>query len=250
MCFIRQKRRVLIFLGTLIFNFSSHALSFTESVKKAAFSKNVWIPSASALVFAVTGQDGKISDWASRKRPLFHSVENASSYSDDIAFKYLPFINLVNKGVSQYQNKHNPNYFIHYSSFIFAPAITYLVSRIIKDSSGRIRPDSSNDLSFPSGHTSLSSSFSEEFYYSSRQVYSESWANGMYYFNEGLVGSVAWARLEAKKHHLTDVLVGYSLGKFLSHFLHNYFFYKSDQMKVTLDYQPNLYTIGKLSWSY
>ena len=241
------------FILTVALSFMSlpiYSLSFTQSVKKAALNKNVWIPSASALLFAITGQDGEISDWASKNKPIFGNIKNAKNYSDAVAFYYLPAANLISKGVSHYQNKHNPNLLVHYTSFLLAPAVTYLMNRVIKDRTGRIRPDSSNDLSFPSAHTSLSSSLNEEFNYHSRILYEGDSYNGIYYFNEALVGSVAWARMEAKKHHLTDVLVGYSLGKFFSHFFHYYLFNKDDQVKLSFDYRPGGFSSGKFSWRF
>ena len=246
----RTAKITSIFLITLLNPMSSHALSFKASLKKAAFEKNVWLPSSGALLIFLTGQDGAISDWASQKRPLFNTKQNAANYSDAVAFYYLPAVNLITKGVSQFQNKHNPNLLVHYSSFLMAPALTYLVNRVLKDSTGRMRPDSSNDLSFPSAHASLSSSLNEEFYHSGKLVYSEGVTNGIYAFNEVMVGSVAWARLEARRHHITDVLVGYSLGKFLSHFFHAYFFNEDEQVKLTLDYQPGQWSAGHLKWSF
>ena len=39
----------------------------------------------------------------------------------------------------------------------------------------------------------------------------------------GMAGGTAWARVEAEKHHATDVLVGYALGHFVARCMHNAF---------------------------
>ncbi len=245
-----SKIKILIFTIALTKAPHVYCLGFKESLRKAAFEKNVWIPSATALIFSLTDYDGRITKWASDKKTVFGSKESASQYSDLITFYYFPTINILANGVSHYRGNRHENMMIHHFSFLMAPLFTYLINRVLKDRTGRIRPDASNDLSFPSAHTSIASSMNEELFYQNQSGSNSSFAKGFYYFNEGLVGSVALARMEAKRHHFTDVLVGYSLGKFVSHFIHNYFFDQNNNMKISVDINTNDKVSGVFKWSF
>lgn len=238
----------LILFVFIVISFNASPMGFVESLKKSALQKNVWVPASSALLFSLTGYDGEFSDWASEKKPLFGSVSRAKSYSDAMTFYYFPAANMISKGVQHYYGFRHENLLYHYTSFILAPALTFLFNRELKDRSGRIRPDGSNDLSFPSSHTGIASSFNEEFWYANAHTSPRTLGHSIYYVNEGIVSTVALARLEAKKHHLTDVLVGYSLGKFFSHFFHYYLFSDFQSSSTTINIHPSSSSL-KVSWS-
>ncbi|HEX6736809.1 MAG TPA: phosphatase PAP2 family protein, partial [Vicinamibacteria bacterium] len=79
----------------------------------------------------------------------------------------------------------------------------------LKMSVGRTRPDGSNRLSFPSGHTASAFSIAAvaDHYYGRR-------AGLAAYTAAGLIGI---SRMERNKHHVSDVLAGATLGLISAH---------------------------------
>lgn len=95
-----------------------------------------------------------------------------------------------------------------YKSFGTTFGITYSV----KYSVNRTRPNGA-DYSFPSGHTSAS--FSSAAYIHQRYGYQKA---RLAYLAASYVG---WSRIQANKHHTTDVLAGAVVGTLSSYFLTN-----------------------------
>jgi len=134
-------------------------------------------------------------------------------------------------------------------NIISGPALTYLFNNFIKNRSGRLRPDASNRESFPSSHTAIAAAFSEN-----ASIHTGSFA-GKYatpinLFNESLVGVVGWARMESKKHHLSDVLVGYSVGKFFTKLFHYWLVEKKSTAKVGFSFNPGQSAQGTYTWEF
>ncbi len=99
-----------------------------------------------------------------------------------------------------------------------------LLSRGIKDLAGRERPDGSNDSSLPSGHASKAASRSAMAirnlgYIDMPPALRRTSTVALH----TLALSTGAARVEAGKHHLSDVLVGYALGQFLATFMYEAF---------------------------
>jgi membrane-associated phospholipid phosphatase len=87
-----------------------------------------------------------------------------------------------------------------------------------------MRPDGSDNESFPSGHTALAFSFAT---LANRNLDSLDFLGDfrrpLQITNTVLASGVAWARVEAHKHHPSDVLFGAALGHFLTAFIHDAF---------------------------
>ncbi len=87
-----------------------------------------------------------------------------------------------------------------------------------------MRPDGSDDESFPSGHTSHAFAFAT---LANRNLdsldYLEDVRAPLQVANTVLASGVAWARVEARKHYPSDVLFGAALGHFLTAFIHDAF---------------------------
>ena len=95
-----------------------------------------------------------------------------------------------------------------YQKFTYSLARGFIVTNTltggIKLVSGRERPDGTSDLSFPSGHTSNS------FVWATVVSRHYGWKAGApAYLLAGYVGA---SRLKSRKHHLTDVIAGATLG--------------------------------------
>ncbi len=197
-----------------------------ERVKQAASSAtNTYhfrIPLALGLIaFAF---DGRISDSAARHTPLFGSQENAENWTDALVVGLVPMM-LYSAMQSDLPVKDEPAYitrakFIGFQSLIILADFTLITS--LKNSSKRVRPDESDDLSFPSGHSSVSSGLSRTVFNNINNSQHRDTTFGRVLQGTAFTSSilVAWGRVEARKHHLSDVLLGNALGAFISDFLY------------------------------
>ena len=94
----------------------------------------------------------------------------------------------------------------------------------IKEAADRRRPDGSNTLSFTSRHAGASSASATLARRNLDYLAMPRWLDVS--LDVGLHGVAigsSWARVEARKHHVTDVLAGYALGHFLAAFVHETF---------------------------
>ena len=117
-----------------------------------------------------------------------------------------------------------------YRSFDTNAVATYGLKKAIdKD-----RPDHSDDDSFPSGHTSIAfqgASFIHKRY-------------GLEYSIPAYVGAtfVGYSRIEADKHHTSDVLAGAALGVASSMFLTKS--YHNDELVISANLAPESYQVA------
>ena len=87
----------------------------------------------------------------------------------------------------------------------------------LKEVTGRRRPDGSNRMSFPSGHTSTASAAAALAIGQLEHIDLPPPArNAMAIGFEALAAGTGWARVEARKHHVVDVLAGYAVGHFVA----------------------------------
>jgi membrane-associated phospholipid phosphatase len=123
---------------------------------------------------------------------------------------------------------------------------------LLKRVSDRTRPDGSNNRSFPSDHASASGAFTT---LARRNLESLSLSpGGRIFANIGIAGmaaGTAWARVEAKKHYLSDVLAGYALGHFLSAFINDAFLGLDKEKAPQLTIEPSRKGMMMgISWAY
>jgi hypothetical protein len=190
-----------------------------RAAARAVTDPMTWLPLAGSLLLVVTRTDDAVSDWAANKQPLFG--DNA----DDVSDKLLDVT--------------TASYFV---TALLAPSASigdkakglgvgigsiYLNRGItdgLKSVTSRQRPDRSNDRSFPSGHASSSSVRATLAAENVAYLPLPDWAAGG--LSVGLycvAGGTAWARVEAEKHHVTDVLAGNALGHFVATFMQEAF---------------------------
>jgi hypothetical protein len=196
------------------------------SAVNAALSPETWGPVAGALALQVGNMDRRISDWASDKSPVFGSQDNAGKWSDYLrdasGAVYLVTVLATPSGddASDWLTSKAKGLAIG----LVASEVTGGGTSLLKSAAGRTRPDRSNDASFPSGHASGSAVLTTlarrnlEFVPMS--------AGSRLAADIGIVGlsmGTAWARVEAKKHYPSDILVGYALGHFFSAFINDAF---------------------------
>ena len=94
----------------------------------------------------------------------------------------------------------------------------------LKALTGRERPNGVNDTSFPSGHTAMTASNAVLVARNTEYIDMPGWAAssikaGMW----GIAGVTGWARVEAGRHYVSDVLVGLALGNFVTVLLQDAF---------------------------
>ena len=213
-----------------------------ESAVNAALSPETWVPVAISMGFMIDEIDERVSDWASNNNPLFGSQENAANWSNYLAYgsgaAYLITSLATPSG-------DNPSDWLEAKAKGLALAvavggITEGSTSLIKDISGRPRPDESNDKSFLSGHASSAAVFTT---LARRNLKSLSLSRRTRLFADiGITATAVgtgWARVEANKHNPSDVLVGYALGHFLSVFINDAFLGLDHEKAPLLNIEPS-----------
>ena len=226
-----------------------------ESAAKAALSPETWVPVAASLALQVDNMDKRISDWASTRNPVFGSQENAQNWSNYLEYSsvaaYLTTVVATPGGddTSDWLTSKAKGLTIGLATGVAAVGSTSFLKTI----ANRARPDdSSTDDSFPSDHTTASSAFTN---LTRKNLESISLSPGERLFADiGLVGISAgtgWARIEAKKHYPSDVLVGYALGHFLSSFINDAFLGLDNEKALQFTVEPSRKDIyAGFNWNF
>ena len=114
-----------------------------------------------------------------------------------------------------------------------------VVNQGLKDLTGRERPDGSNDESFPSGHASKAASRANLAINNLTQMNNiPTWLRTTSIWGlHGVAVSTGLARVEARKHHLSDVLAGYAVGNFVANFMQRAFL-TGESQDLAVRFQP------------
>jgi len=103
---------------------------------------------------------------------------------------------------------------------------------IAKYSIGRQRPDKSNNLSFPSGHTAQAFTVASWFATDMYRTHRDSPMRYVYltvpYAFASFVGAT---RIGGKKHYFSDVLVGGTLGTIIGYFMYDFHFDENGRLR-------------------
>lgn len=201
-----------------------------ERVQKAAtnafFDYQTLIPAAGALIFAIDDWDERASDWAIDHTPIFGSVDDAGDASDTM--RDILMVEALATGFLTPSGEEPGEWMVAkakgFAVQLAAAGATGGATSLLKDATGRERPNKRNDRSFPSAHASAAFSFAT---LANRNVDAINWPKPakrtLQTVNLLLATGVAWARVEASKHYPSDVLAGAALGTFLSSFIHDAF---------------------------
>ncbi len=185
-----------------------------------------WMPLAGAALFSIDNLDEDASDWLSEETLVFGSTEAADDASD-----YLKEALTVLKVGTALATPSGGTAEVWLPSKLKGLAVMVVASKavsgttnFIKDEAGRRRPDDSDNLSFPSGHTSSAYASST---LASRNVRSLNLSDRsrryLRYTFKGMAAGTAWARVEAERHYPSDVLFAAAMSHFLSAFIHDAF---------------------------
>jgi membrane-associated phospholipid phosphatase len=194
--------------------------------RDALLSPATWVPLAGAGVFALGDLDDRVSDWASEHNPLFGSQNGAVDASDyltgALGIEALGTLLATPSGDTPgaWALAKLKGGVVE----LGAIAATGALTGGLKDGTNRERPDGSDNESFPSGHTSLAFAFAT---LANRNLASIDFLEGartpLQIANTVLASGVGWARVEARKHHPSDILFGAALGHFVTAFIHEAF---------------------------
>ncbi len=187
---------------------------FKQGLVNAVQQPQFWAPLATALILQVDDQDDRLTERIREHTPLFSSSEDAAEASDDLrdltklSYFTTAIVSPVNNNASWINTKAK----LVFSEWAGVES-TGIVTGWLKESSERQRPDGSNTRSFPSGHSSKATAQAKFAIINTEYLpLAESTKSVMdFSFNAMAVGT-AWARIEAGKHHPSDVLAGWSLG--------------------------------------
>jgi membrane-associated phospholipid phosphatase len=185
-----------------------------------------FVPAAGALVFGLSKWDKKVSHWATDHTPIFGSIKNAEN---DKLYLEIPLYTEVFITALATPSGGNSKDWV-YSKLKglavegAAELVTAGATTLLKDTTGRTRPNGSSNKSFPSGEASAAFS---SVALSNRNLDSielpQEVRIPIKVVNILLGSSVAWARVEAQAHYPSDVLAGAALGNFLSATVHDAF---------------------------
>lgn len=192
------------------------------SAYKAIDDKPTLVLTAGGLFFTIDDFDEKVSNWATKHNPVFGSEKAADDWSDN-AKSFLVGEAILSTGYVFFDDPDDPKRWREVVAVGGTAGLTYGSTDGMKSLFDRQRPDKSNDRSFPSGHSSTSLAAAEV---ANRNFcMSKKWPG---YINYGIAASVAWGRVEAKKHYPKDVLIGAALGRFVTNFVYEYCELSSD----------------------
>ena len=208
-----------------------------EAAIDAAKDPWVWGPTAGALAFQINSFDRRTSDWARENTPIYGSLENAERWSDDLraacGVAMVGTLLATPSGTDTaewLENKLKGG-----AVELAAVGATSLTTTLLKNTTGRTRPNGSNDESFVSGHTSSAAASCN---LAGTNLDSIDMSDGTRLAaNIGLDATViatAWARVEAGAHFPSDVLAGMALGNFFGKFVTGAFLGEDSHQSVSL----------------
>lgn len=194
---------------------------------KNATSEHFWGPLLGAGVISAAGWDQKISHWASTENPVYGSQQNADNYSNGFN-KVLRFETYTSVFLTPSWEEDG-----QWTDYVFKKAKGYLVVRFsyssardfnnkIRSFTFRERPNEAGNDSFPSGHaTTIGAGRNLTTKNISTIKMNEDLKKTINIINTTMAAGGIWARVEGNRHYPTDVLVGYSLGHFVSGFIYD-----------------------------
>lgn len=208
-----------------------------QAAKNAISDPQTWVPLIGAGAILTLNADEKITEWAVEKDLMFVSNRAANDASDDWldvsqALVYATAL-ATPSGEEPEEWLLNKSKGLAATYFISQSAFT--ISSNAKKPFDRERPDKSNNESFPSSHALRSSMWTAM---AARNVDAIGLNNSSKLLLKGslytLSGMTAWARIEANKHHPSDVLVGYSVGRFFGIFLNDAFITPANKNRMRI----------------
>ena len=206
-----------------------------RAAKEAALDPHAWVPVVAAGVLLAADVDHDWSEDLAEDQPLFG--DDAEDVSDDL------------------RDVATASYVL---TALLAPSETFgdkarglavgagtmiadgVLNRGLKEAVGRERPDGSNDNSLPSGHASKAASRTNMAIANLQHIDMPDWSrHSATWLLRGVAFGTGLARVEAEKHHLSDVLLGYAFGNFVANFMRHAFLAEDSDTQVAFQPLPD-----------
>ena len=203
-----------------------------QAARTAATEPGTWVPIAAAGLLTIDNADGRLTDWAIDHQPLFG--DDADSVSNDLQ-KVTTGLWLSTALIAPSDSAGDKLSAL--GATVAAVTLTGAVEVGLKKAVGRERPNGKNDNSFPSGHAGRTQALATMTAYNVNSMdLSEPARLALVGGSQLLAAGTAWARVEAGKHHVSDVLVGSAIGHFVAAFVREAFF-TGDTRAVAFSYE-------------
>ena len=176
--------------------------------------------------------DKKISNWAVENTPVFGSIDNAKSASDDLR----SLCNLGMLGTALAVPGGDYPWRSRFERLLVEEAGVWTASSLTdlaKQNIARERPDGTDNHGFPSAHSTRAFAYN-----------GMSWRNldamnlpvaarvSLKTFLITAAAGTGWARVEGQRHYPSDVLAGAAVGNFVSLFIHDAFLGEKEKVSV------------------
>jgi len=198
-----------------------------DAFVKNVSSPHVLIPVTAAGVIHVMAWDNKISHWVNKERTFYNEQTEADNYSDNfnIVQKYEMYLSILLPPSNDEEGSAG-NYLLNKLKGGLLTNVASSASKVsqhaLRNQTERRRPNSKDNNSMPSGHATEAGSRRVLI---ARNVQASGLPVPLQYGIDGantfMSFAVMWARVEGKRHYPTDVLLGYSLGNFVSGFIYD-----------------------------
>lgn len=213
-----------------------------RAAKNAALATETWGPAAGALALQAGHADRNLQAWAAKHTPVFGSQRNADQMSDNL--KHASGALWLASGLATPSNGDEGEWLLDKVSGLGIQAGAGVLLRstvgILKDTTGRTRPNGLGKTSFPSDHASNTSLYTTM---ASKNVEYLGWSDNAVSATRFGLGTItaatAWARIEANQHYPSDVLAGIALGHFFGTFFTGAFLGIEDTEQVRVLFEPS-----------
>ncbi|MHB8067643.1 MAG: phosphatase PAP2 family protein [Desulfobaccales bacterium] len=197
-----------------------------KAALNAALEPETWVPAAGAAAFQIGSLDRNLSNWASKRTPIFQSQDNANTASE--ALQATSEAAAVVTALATPSGEQSGDWASAKAKGlavgIAAVALTEGTTDLLKYTTNRTRPDNSGHDSFPSGHASRTAVCNTLATRNLRYLdMPDAACMGLRAGFFALTLSTGWARLEAKKHYPSDVMAGMAFGHFFGAFINDAF---------------------------
>ncbi len=221
----------------------------SQAAKNAASATETWAPAAGALALQIGHADEHVQAWAAEHTPVFGSQRNADQMSDNLkrvsgALWLATGLATPSGDGGGDQGDGDGEWFLNKASGLGIEAGTGALLRstvgMLKNATGRERPNGLGRSSFPSDHASNASLYNTM---ASKNLDSLGWSDdavSISRFGLGtLTAATAWARVEANQHYPSDVLAGIALGHFFGAFFTDAFLGLDNPNRVRVMFEPS-----------
>jgi membrane-associated phospholipid phosphatase len=197
-----------------------------KAALNAALEPETWVPAVGAAVFQIGSMDRNLSNWASKRTPIFQSQGNADTASEalqataEAAYAITALATPSGEESGDWACAKAKGLTVG----IAAIALTEGTTDLLKYTTNRTRPDGSDHESFPSGHASRAA-VCDTLATRNLQYLAmpDAARTGLRVSFLALSLTTAWARVEAKQHFPSDVLAGMAFGHFFGAFINDAF---------------------------